>query len=281
MLADMAGKALRLALGICIATGCASNGGGGVDSPAHRALESTMPTNPTLNTADALSTSPMSPVTAMRSTSRTTPTADASTTTKPTTTSATMPTTTTEPRPELFDDSPEVAPGNYVVDRLAVPIAITVPPGWMTFADIALLGPDGSYLAFWNILDVYLDACRWKLGQAGIGPTVADLVAGLVAQVGTETAEPRSIEVDGYTGTELGLSSWPSLDFAACDDGEFNLWTQPDGPERGHIVPGETETLWILDLDGSRGVINFGSFGPMTPAAGAQIADMLASLDIG
>jgi hypothetical protein len=273
--------ALRLALGICIVTACASNVDDRASSAANRAAASTAPTSSTPNTPDATSTSEMTTITATPSTSGIAPTADTSTTVTQATTSTTLPTTTIETRPELFDGSPEVAPGTYVVDRLAVPMAITVPPGWTTFADVALLGPDGSYLAFWNVLDVYLDACRWKLGEAGIGPTVADLVAGLVAQEGTDTAEPHSVEVDGFTGTELGLSSPPSLDFAACDDGEFNLWTQPNGPERGHIVPGEAETLWILDLDGSRGVITFGSFGPITAAASEQIADMLASLNIG
>jgi hypothetical protein len=237
----MVRMALAVALGICVVTGCANNPGAGTD----------------------------------------TATRDAAPSTAPTTTSTTTPATTVDTRPKLFDGTPEVAPGTSVVDRLDLPIAITVPPGWTTFADVALLGPDGSYLAFWNILDVYQDACRWTIGGAGIGPTVADLVAGLIAQVGTETTEPRPVEVDGFTGTELGLSASPDLDFAVCDEGEFNVWTQPNGPERGYLVPGESETLWILDLDGSRGVINFGSFGPMSPAAAAQIADMLASLDIG
>ena len=87
------------------------------------------------------------------------------------------------------------------------------------------------------------------------------------------------MQVDGFAGTELVVSA-PLADFAACDDGVFNVWIEHSGAVRSYLQPGETETLWILDLAGTRGVINFGSFGPMSAAAKAQIEEMVGSLDL-
>jgi hypothetical protein len=248
---------------VTIAACGSTDGGSGADTTV--AVAPTVSTaTPTTTTAEPASTEP--------------PETDAPVATEAPAPASTA--TTVDTRTPLFDGTPEVAPGSYVVDRLAVPIGLTVPAGWSTFGDFALLGPDGSYVAFWNVADVFRDACHWTGGIAGIGPEVEDLVAGLVDQSGSDTTEPRPLDVDGFTGSELVLSA-PAVDFTTCDGGDFKVWVESDGGERFYDRPGETETLWILDLAGTRGVINFGSFGPMSAAAKAQIEEIVGSLDIG
>jgi hypothetical protein len=275
----MRGTRCRLAIGLCLSVAGCSNGGGqtaGTPTPTTTAQHLTtpgtglVPATEMVPTTEASLTSP--PATAAYDATSAPPTIATPTTGQPA--------TTTDSRPRLFDHDGELAPGTYVVDTLGRPIHITVPAGWSTFGAFALVGPDGSYLAFWDVADVFLDACRANSGLAGIGPTVADLVAGLGAQGGSETTDPLPLAVDGFDGTELVLSAPPSVDFASCDGGEFRVWIDDEGGDRFYSAPGEVETLWILDLDGERGVINFGSVGPMSGEAQAQIEAMLASLDI-
>jgi hypothetical protein len=184
----------------------------------------------------------------------------------------------------LFNSGPDVAPGTYSVNNFAVPIEITVPAGWTTWQDMGLDGPDSSYLTFFTVNDVYLDACNWMAGKAGIGPTVDDLVAGLFSQKGLQTTTPQPLNIDGFTGVELVISSPADLDYQSCYTGTFAVWTLPTTPANFQVTmdkPGEQRTVRILDLNGDRAVIVSGSWGTPTAATDAQIQQMVDSLEIG
>ena len=49
--------------------------------------------------------------------------------------------------PPLYDDTPEVAAGTYLVDTewFGAPFLITVPDGWTADADFVTWGPHSSY----------------------------------------------------------------------------------------------------------------------------------------
>jgi len=184
--------------------------------------------------------------------------------------------------PNLFNSGPEVPPGTYSVDSFDVPIKITVPAGWSTWMDMGLDGPDSSYLTFYTVQDVYLDACNWAAGKAGIGPTVDDLVIGLLGQKNLQTTTPQPLNIDGYTGVELVTTS--QSDYTSCYTGTFAVWTLPTSPANLQITmdkPGEVRTVRILDLNGDRAVIVSGSWGTPTAATDAQIDEMIASIEIG
>ena len=183
--------------------------------------------------------------------------------------------------PNLFNSGPDVAPGTYSVNSFDVPIEITVPAGWTTWEDMGLDGPDSSYLTFFTVNDVYLDACNWPAGKAGIGPTVDDLVAGLVAQKSLQTTTPQPLDIDGFTGVELVVTSAADIDFASCYTGEFAVWTVAGGYQIPLDTPGEQRTVRILDLNGDRAVIVSGSSGTLMPGTDAQIKQMVDSLELG
>ena len=211
------------------------------------------------------------------------PTTGATTATAPTTTTTPetpKPTTTVSgpPAPRLFDKEDPVEAGTYVVDKFGEPMHVTVPAGWSTFGDFALLSPEGfelGYLSFWDVDDVNLDACHWN-GRAKVGSSVDDLVAGLVGQLGMDVSEPTAIEVDGRAGQSLTLSP-ADVDPATCDEGTISPWFEADGDSRFYASPAETETVWVLDVDGHRAVITAGSVLGMTPTTRSQLDDILTS----
>jgi hypothetical protein len=204
----------------------------------------------------------------------------ATTSAAPTTTNPTAP--PAAPAPRLFDQD-VLDTGTYLVDKFGTPLHVTVPAtGWSTFADYALTSPEGfevGYIGFWEVDDVTLDACH-RNERANIGPSVDELVTALVAQGGMDVTEPAPIDVDGRAGQSVTLSP-ADVDPATCDDGVVSPWFESDGDARFYVQPSETETLWIIDIDGRRAVINVGSVIQMTPATRAQLDEMLASIRIG
>ena len=66
--------------------------------------------------------------------------------------------------PPLYDDTPEVAAGTYLVDTewFGAPFLITMPDGWTADTDFVTWGPHSSYVAWWTPTAVPLDSCSWN-----------------------------------------------------------------------------------------------------------------------
>lgn len=242
-------KRSAFVLGLCLfAAGCTSDAGGAVTS--------------TSSVGDPTSPAP-------------------ATSAAPTFTSGSSSTVDGLPKLPAGIDVP-VEPGTYVLDGLGTPIEVTVPAGWTAFDGVVLHAPDNAYLAFltgpW---DVYTDACQWVDAEAKTGPSVADLVTGLVAQVPTTNTPPRDMTVDGYSGTELTVASPPDLDFSTCYGGQYTLMINELRMQSPMLTPGESQTMWILDLNGERGIVTYGSLTSTSPATKAQLDAMLDSLKLG
>lgn len=183
--------------------------------------------------------------------------------------------------PGLFSGEPTIEPGTYSVEWFGAPVEVTIPDGWTRHDDFWLEGPNASYLEFLNVTDTYLDACNWLAGKAEIGPSVDDLVAGLQAEKGLLTTAPQPLNVDGFTGTEIGVSAPADLDFATCYTGTFAFYQFDNRMQITAAKPGDTKKLWILDMNGQRGVITFGAWEPMSDATKAQLDEIADSITIG
>ncbi len=173
--------------------------------------------------------------------------------------------------------------GAYVIDKFGVPIRVTLPAGWSTFGDFAVVSPAGpaaGYLAFWAVDDVNLDACHWN-GRADIGPSADALVAGLVSQGGMEATEPTAIEIDGHAGQELVFSVPADLDVSMCEQGTISPWFEGDGDSRFYAAPGEREVVRVIDLNGGRALINHNVPDDISPEVSQQIQSMVTSIEIG
>ena len=224
----------------------------------------------------------------------------------------------TTPLQELPNVAPgPLVPGTYFVDEVSgtpTPrIFATIGDGWWdrsTDAGWALMkgGPWLGEAAFDEFLQheigfmsfshpdaVYSDACHWGAGKyPGPVDTVDGLVTALIEQRGwADVTAPSDISVDGYVGKAFQRTA--PADMSDCTTRIYRSRTsgQDSGPHpdfrsweiRGDFntqyEPGQTETLWVLDLDGTMVVISTGAW--PEPSAGAPAdfaADVLNSIRI-
>lgn len=181
--------------------------------------------------------------------------------------------TTTEPVesiPTLGSGEEDLQPGPYLLDfqtraaggRAYPQIVLTVPDGWQN-SDGWLVGtgrdtPRWWFVSFWDVEKVYPHPCDW-LGEPFIEPgrTVEGLVAALVDRPMRNATTPIEVTVDGYQGYMLEWSVPTDIDISSCDEGYFESWTAAGwSSDRYHQGPGQVDRLWILDVDGSRLVID-------------------------
>jgi hypothetical protein len=123
---------------------------------------------------------------------------------------------------------------------------------------------DGQGIGTWTVGNVYAEPCRWRgtLLDPPIGPSVDGLVAGLASQRGLHASAATDVTLDGFTGKYMELTVPARIDLADCHGGEFRTWVDPTGGPR-YLEPGQRDLLWIVDVDGSRLVID-AALGPET-----------------
>ncbi|HYI22129.1 MAG TPA: hypothetical protein VEX62_05775 [Candidatus Limnocylindrales bacterium] len=203
-----------------------------------------------------------------------TPTATA-TPTAPPTPAVTIPTLTLEDQ--------DLEAGTYRLNSIVrpefPPILFTVPDGWSAGGSF-LFGAGDTAVGFWNVSQLYGHPCQWGGTLSDPGPTVDDMVQALVDVPLRDASEPIDVTLDGYAGKYVEWSvptdiEWNEQDgFVDCDadGGEhyFESWTGSGmGSDRYHQGPGQVDRLWILDVDGSRLVINATDM-PLTTSADRQ-----------
>jgi hypothetical protein len=187
----------------------------------------------------------------------------------PTPTPTASPTPTATPAPSEVahaDKIPErdiaLEPGSYSVysalNQAELRVTLTVPDGWSSHEGwYVTRGPiltddTGASVAIWTpdhgITSVYPDPCATAIEYAGSDPE--KLVTVLAASTMNVGGPPTPITIGEYTGWELHLATDPNIDVSTCA-GEDHLV-----PWGGRwIQPGTEQTIWILDVEGSRVVI--------------------------
>jgi hypothetical protein len=199
-------------------------------------------------------------------------------------------TETPSPPPRALFGRPgeRLAPGTYVIDEVegspTAPIFVTIGDGWTNFDDWAILNDDisgGFNLA--RTSSVYLDACHWGDGAyTGDVTTFEGLATALAEQGGwADVTTPADIAVDGYVGKAFQRTA-PN-DFSDCSSatvGRFRSMRSPDGGLT-YYEPGEIETVWVLDLDGTVVLVSARMAPGQPSAAHAELGAVLDSLRIG
>lgn len=91
--------------------------------------------------------------------------------------------------------------------------------------------------------------------ERGAHHSVGAIVDALVRQRLTSATRLREVDLAGYRGKYVEVTTPTDRDYARCDDAELNLWE--GRPEGGYWTrePGMVERLWILDVDGQPMVI--------------------------
>ena len=175
-------------------------------------------------------------------------------------------------------------PGTYRFlqpEEPSLQITLTVPQGWEPF-EVGVLHGDGSThmgLLFETVNGVYSDPCRSSEGFIHVGPTVGDLATALARQPRRHGSAPVAVGLDGYSGEYVELTVPKNIDFASCDGGTFHSW-EGSGGERKQQGPGQHDELWILDVDGTRLVIDATYMPGTTEADRAELTELVASVHI-
>jgi hypothetical protein len=177
-------------------------------------------------------------------------------------------------------------PGTYFVDKQPYRYTFSVSgSGWIAISggDTLTSGDqendpaDLAALALWGKPDglVFTEPCQWRGTGVNPGPTVDDFATALAALDGFDTSEPTDVTVAGYHGKHVRLVVPDDVDFADCLSGEYRSWQG-----RYYQGPGQTDDIWILDLDGNRHHF-FTAYLPGTTAEKrAELVQMVQSLEI-
>ena len=179
--------------------------------------------------------------------------------------------------------SGSVIQGSYTIaDPFPVQIGVEIGPGWAMWssgvgpATVALYKtspdpPAGLAIGFLIVDNVFADPCDQSAGEMDppVGPAPIDLAEALASQTGTESTDPVPVEIGGYSGVYL--------DYRNTGDGECGDMTR--WPGRDALI-GERDQVWILDVDGTRLVIDAASFEGTSEADVAEMRTMVESLTI-
>lgn len=207
---------------------------------------------------------------------------------QPSTTATALPTT---PPQALFGTPDEqLAPGTYyvdVVDGAPTPqILVTVGAGWGSDGSWSIGKGEGQVMTFSRPDRVFVDACHPADGyHPGPLTTLDGLVTALSEQGGwVDVTTPSDISIDGYSGKAFQRTT--PADFSACTTGgfypDFPSWENGSGTNLGwsYYPPGDSETVWVLDFDGTVIILETRVNAGQPAEAHAELAALLDSIRI-
>ncbi len=155
---------------------------------------------------------------------------------------------------------------------------MTVPDGWEQYYGVLWADVDGrrdfetlggvGEIAFgwWQPANVFTDPCHWAdtLSDPPVGPTTEDLANAFAGQIGREGSEPTDVVFGGLPAKRVELSVPADLDVATCDQGVYRDFLDlgdsalnvPEPLVAPRKVSGQLSVLYILDIDGTRFMMN-------------------------
>ena len=163
------------------------------------------------------------------------------------------------PSPATLSLSPRdhgrtLAAGTYRVDGFAVPVALTLPAGWVTNGfkehDLVLV-KDNAFLALVVMESVYPDPCHTEKPPIGVAPGVDRLVHAFSAMKGFTIERVASATVGGAPGKSFTLANDIDLQASRCDDPNI-VWIGRDADGAPVLeTPGGSDALWVVDVAGT------------------------------
>ena len=194
-------------------------------------------------------------------------------------------------------------PGTYLIDPdldpstpLRVEYEISA-DGWSQWIGATKFAKDGHVgVSIITVTNLVRHGCRdHSRPDPPIGPSVGDLASALAKLAPFRvTAPPTDVTIYGYRGKHLELTV-PDLPmkgrgddhrFTGCIGGQLKSWVDPlSQPNEGdafygYTGPGHTEEFWILDVEGSRLVIEANWSPGSPPDDMTEMRAILASIRI-
>jgi hypothetical protein len=132
-------------------------------------------------------------------------------------------------------------------------------------------------------INVYPDACANDVVPPRIGPSAADLIAALDAQLSLTVSGPIDVTVGGLPATRIDISVPDGLDVQQCYEGVARVWVDPAGggylafgPEpSGTVMP-----VYIVETAAGRVVLAWRNNPAASAADNAELDAIVASMVI-
>jgi hypothetical protein len=190
-------------------------------------------------------------------------------------------------------------PGTYFIDPDGDPstplrVVYEVPvEGWSQWIGATKFGDDGHVgVSITTVTNLVQHGCRdHSWADPPVGTSVDDLASALADLAPFRvTSPPKDVTIYGYLGKHLELTV-PDLPveevgderlFTGCEEGTLKSWvafvdTEPGDAFYGYNgEPGRTEKFWILDVEGTRLMIE-ANWSPASPRK--DVAETRAILD--
>lgn len=186
-----------------------------------------------------------------------------------------------------------IEPGTYLVPRSAWSVAgfrVAFPEGWtVQYGHAFSRFADGPHeLGFYAVVvdEVFADTCRGEGTTKAVGPRVEDLVAALLRQPGgAAVSRPVPTTLGGYPATRLDLRIPAGVDLTVCRLAKdqvagLQVWYSEPADKYFVLLPGETATVYVVDVDGQRQVFLAQLSEPRSDADRAELQTVLDSIRI-
>jgi hypothetical protein len=189
------------------------------------------------------------------------------------------------PGPTRFPFNGPLASGTYVIgDPFVLNVSLTVPENWQIWSGLSRAGgaiykdspdpPNGKGVVVTTVDMIFKNACDNSDGLIDPGPTTNDLATALANQPQTLASPIADVTLAGYSGSYVEyVFEGPQPDCSALD-----RWPTPVGNRQA--IKGESDKLWILDVDGVRLVIDTFFFPLVTEADHAEVEAIVNSIRI-
>ncbi len=140
--------------------------------------------------------------------------------------------------------------------------------------------PSGAAVGIWIVDDVYADPCNWDEGpiEPPVGLSVDDLAGALAGRPNVDASRPQDVTFEGHEGVRMTVQVPPNIRFQDCADSEYRSWTALPYGGRYHQGPGQIDELWILDVDGTRVVIEAAYFPETAPEHRRELRRVVESI---
>lgn len=186
--------------------------------------------------------------------------------------------------PPVVPPAGALSPGRHGFRLEGVSFTLDIPEGWESNGEFGIdkevgLAPTGASFILWedDADGIFSDPCNGVRAPA-VGPSAADLAAGIAAVPGTELASgPTAVTLGGQPGQQVAITI---PDDIPCPANDFYLWYDETKPvSRYATATGETIRVWIIDVDGVRVQLDGETFEGAGPEVGRELQSIVESIE--
>jgi hypothetical protein len=187
----------------------------------------------------------------------------------------------------VFPSAGPLEAGRHTLTEDGTVFSIQVPDGWSSSGlNCSICTTDGGFLArgpgvrdpesvwalVWNVDSVVADPCTDRVGP--ILPTATELADAVASLPGTDLVTAQEdVTVGGYRAKHVVIKVRDD----ACSPGSFYMWGV-GGDLRWATARGETNRVWIVDVNGTRFWFEAETYKGASPELDQEIQGMVDSI---